>query len=98
MPPGASLVSVLPAPMLRFVMGKLRRAACLALVASSRLLLACRNVSAGAQGGLVELHVTRWKRYGHDRLYANLPDGTAVGWADVTSGTSRSCGPNTVTT
>ncbi|MEU5255285.1 nuclease-related domain-containing protein [Streptomyces longwoodensis] len=34
----------------------------------------------------MELHVTRWKRYGHDRLYANLPDGTAVGWADVTSG------------
>ncbi|MFF6824299.1 NERD domain-containing protein [Streptomyces longwoodensis] len=34
----------------------------------------------------MELHVTRWKRYGHDRLYANLPDGTAVGWVDVTSG------------
>lgn len=34
----------------------------------------------------MELHVTRWKRYGHDRLYANLPDDTAVGWADVTTG------------
>jgi hypothetical protein len=34
----------------------------------------------------VELKVTRWKRYGHDRLYANLPDGTAVGWADVRTG------------
>ncbi|MEU4926797.1 nuclease-related domain-containing protein [Streptomyces yokosukanensis] len=34
----------------------------------------------------MELHVTRWKRYGHDRLYANLPDGTAVGWADATTG------------
>ncbi|MFE0405162.1 nuclease-related domain-containing protein [Streptomyces nigra] len=34
----------------------------------------------------MELHVTRWKRYGHDRLYANLPDGTAVGWADITTG------------
>ncbi|MFD8202154.1 nuclease-related domain-containing protein [Streptomyces sp. NPDC059701] len=34
----------------------------------------------------MELHVTRWKRYGHDRLYANLPDGTAVGWADVATG------------
>jgi hypothetical protein len=34
----------------------------------------------------VELKVTRWKRYGHDRLYANLPDGTAAGWADVKSG------------
>nr|WP_221348118.1 nuclease-related domain-containing protein [Streptomyces sp. REN17] len=37
-------------------------------------------------GGLVELKVMRWKRYGRDRLYANLPDGTAVGWADVTTG------------
>ncbi|MFD4646009.1 nuclease-related domain-containing protein [Streptomyces sp. NPDC058441] len=34
----------------------------------------------------MELKVTRWKRYGHDRLYANLPDGTAVGWADVETG------------
>ncbi|WP_432752704.1 nuclease-related domain-containing protein [Streptomyces sp. JL2001] len=34
----------------------------------------------------MELEVTRWKRYGHDRLYANLPDGAAVGWADVTTG------------
>lgn len=34
----------------------------------------------------MELNVTRWKRYGHDRLYANLPDGTAVGWADATTG------------
>ncbi|MFG2459426.1 nuclease-related domain-containing protein [Streptomyces sp. NPDC048523] len=38
------------------------------------------------RGGLVELRVTRWKRYGQDRLYANLPDGTAVGWADVRTG------------
>ncbi|MFF5182241.1 nuclease-related domain-containing protein [Streptomyces sp. NPDC000345] len=38
------------------------------------------------RGGLVELKITRWKRYGHDRLYANLPDGTAVGWADVRTG------------
>lgn len=34
----------------------------------------------------MELKVTRWKWYGHDRLYANLPDGTAVGWADVRTG------------
>ncbi|MEU0370588.1 nuclease-related domain-containing protein [Streptomyces sp. NPDC006283] len=34
----------------------------------------------------MELKVTRWKRYGHDRLYANLPDGTSVGWADVRTG------------
>ncbi|MFB8777103.1 nuclease-related domain-containing protein [Streptomyces broussonetiae] len=37
--------------------------------------------------GLVDaLRVTRWKRYGHDRLYASLPDGTAVGWADCKTG------------
>jgi len=34
----------------------------------------------------VKLNVTRWKRYGRDRLYANLSDGTAVGWADVATG------------
>jgi hypothetical protein len=34
----------------------------------------------------VELRVTRWKRYGRDRLYANPPDGTAAGWADVMTG------------
>src|SRR6266540_4329692 len=33
-----------------------------------------------------ELKVVRWKRYGHDRLYANLPDGTVVGWADCETG------------
>ncbi|OXY99964.1 hypothetical protein BEK98_01850 [Streptomyces diastatochromogenes] len=35
---------------------------------------------------MVELTVTRWKRHGRDRLYANLPDGTAVGWADCKTG------------
>jgi hypothetical protein len=34
----------------------------------------------------VKFKVTRWKRYGLDRLYANLPDGTPVGWADVETG------------
>ncbi|MCX4456814.1 NERD domain-containing protein [Streptomyces sp. NBC_01728] len=34
----------------------------------------------------MELKVTRWQRFGHDRLYANLPDGTAVGWADLKMG------------
>ncbi|MFF4431528.1 nuclease-related domain-containing protein [Streptomyces sp. NPDC001513] len=33
-----------------------------------------------------ELRVTSWKRYGHDRLYVNLPDGTAVAWVDRTTG------------
>ncbi|AKN75198.1 NERD nuclease [Streptomyces sp. PBH53] len=50
------------------------------------MLLAYLQRRRGSTGGLVELHVTRWKRYGHDRLYANLPDGAAVGWADVTTG------------
>ncbi|MFE7856514.1 nuclease-related domain-containing protein [Streptomyces sp. NPDC057403] len=34
----------------------------------------------------MELRFTRWRRYGHDRWYANLPDGTPVGWADVKTG------------
>ncbi|MET8475156.1 nuclease-related domain-containing protein [Streptomyces sp. NPDC006422] len=29
-----------------------------------------------------ELSVNPWKRHGRDRLYVNLPDGTAVAWAD----------------
>ncbi|MER5772433.1 nuclease-related domain-containing protein [Streptomyces sp. NPDC001985] len=33
-----------------------------------------------------ELRVTSWKRFGHDRLYVNLPDGTAVAWADRGTG------------
>ncbi|MEV4225934.1 nuclease-related domain-containing protein [Streptomyces bobili] len=33
-----------------------------------------------------ELEIVHWKRYGHDRLYANLPDGTAAGWADCKTG------------
>ncbi|MFJ7074446.1 nuclease-related domain-containing protein [Streptomyces sp. NPDC098781] len=35
---------------------------------------------------MAELKVVRWKRHGHDRLYANLPDGTAAGWADCKTG------------
>ncbi|WP_405801279.1 NERD domain-containing protein [Streptomyces halstedii] len=34
-----------------------------------------------------ELKVTSWQLFGHDRLYVNLPDGTAIGWADLGSGT-----------
>ncbi|MFF8956192.1 nuclease-related domain-containing protein [Streptomyces sp. NPDC014894] len=33
-----------------------------------------------------KLRVTAWKRYGHDRLYVNLPDGTSVAWADRRTG------------
>lgn len=29
-----------------------------------------------------DLTVHPWKRHGKDRLYVNLPDGTAVAWAD----------------
>ncbi|MEV7198229.1 nuclease-related domain-containing protein [Streptomyces sp. NPDC093510] len=33
-----------------------------------------------------ELKVVAWKRYGQDRLYVNLPDGTSVAWADRRTG------------
>ncbi|GAA2388165.1 NERD domain-containing protein [Streptomyces glaucosporus] len=33
-----------------------------------------------------ELRVSPWKRYGHDRLYVNLPDGTSVAWYDRKTG------------
>jgi hypothetical protein len=33
-----------------------------------------------------ELRITSWKRFGHDRLYANLANGTAVAWLDCRSG------------
>lgn len=31
----------------------------------------------------------RWTRYGQDRLYVSLPDGTAVGWVDLLGGEER---------
>ncbi|WHM30790.1 nuclease-related domain-containing protein [Streptomyces sp. BPPL-273] len=34
----------------------------------------------------MELRITRWKRYGHDRWYANLSDGTPVACADAKTG------------
>ncbi|WP_406392164.1 nuclease-related domain-containing protein [Streptomyces sp. NBC_00887] len=34
-----------------------------------------------------DLKVTSWQLFGHDRLYVNLPDGTAIGWADLANGT-----------
>ena len=36
---------------------------------------------------MVQLTVVRWNLFGHDRLYANLPDGTPAGWADCRTGT-----------
>lgn len=30
-----------------------------------------------------DLTVTRWRRFGHDRLYVTGPDGEQVGWADL---------------
>ncbi|EIV96286.1 nuclease-related domain-containing protein [Frankia sp. QA3] len=30
-----------------------------------------------------ELQVTPWRRYGHDRLYVNLPDGQSAAWFDL---------------
>jgi hypothetical protein len=35
-----------------------------------------------ANGGPSDLTLNPWKRHGKYRLYANLPDGTAVAWAD----------------
>ncbi|OKI29496.1 NERD nuclease [Streptomyces sp. CB03578] len=45
-----------------------------------------RDISAELGGLVNNLKVTSWKRHGHDRLYVNLPDGTAVGWMDCKSG------------
>ncbi|MFC5251258.1 nuclease-related domain-containing protein [Streptomyces nigrescens] len=33
-----------------------------------------------------DLHVSEWKRYGHDRVYVGLPDGATVAWLDRKSG------------
>jgi hypothetical protein len=33
-----------------------------------------------------ELTVNRWKRYGKDRVYVNLGDGSRVGWLDLHTG------------
>jgi hypothetical protein len=33
-----------------------------------------------------ELTVKRWRRYGKDRLYVNLPNGERVGWVDLQTG------------
>lgn len=38
----------------------------------------------GAQVG--DLRITAWQRYGHDRLYVNLRDGTAVAYLDRATG------------
>ena len=34
------------------------------------------------------LTVKRWRRFGKDRLYVNLPDGDRVGWLDLQTGQS----------
>ena len=33
-----------------------------------------------------EVKVNRWRRYGHDRLYVSLADGTRLGWHDLRTG------------
>ncbi|MFD3756412.1 nuclease-related domain-containing protein [Streptomyces sp. NPDC058622] len=35
---------------------------------------------------MAELKVSRWRKSGHDRLYVNLPGGSAVAWADCRTG------------
>lgn len=37
-------------------------------------------------GGMSELKVRAWRRYGHDRLYVTLPSGVAVAWMDRETG------------
>jgi hypothetical protein len=37
-------------------------------------------------GAMDELTVNRWKRFGEDRLYVNLGDGSRVGWLDLQTG------------
>lgn len=35
---------------------------------------------------MTDIIITPWKRYGHHRGYAALPDGTKLGWIDVKTG------------
>lgn len=39
------------------------------------------------------LTVKRWRRYGNDRIYVSLADGSPVGWYDVVTGTSHLAEP-----
>ncbi|EFV90642.1 hypothetical protein ES5_15033, partial [Dietzia cinnamea P4] len=39
---------------------------------------------------MTEWNVRRWRRYGHDRLYASTPGGTDLGYLDLTTGRYRS--------
>lgn len=36
-----------------------------------------------------DLQVSQWRRYGHDRLYVNLPEGRSVAWFDRRTGELR---------
>jgi hypothetical protein len=36
--------------------------------------------------GVERERVSAWRRYGHDRLYLNLPSGQKVAWFDCRSG------------
>lgn len=35
---------------------------------------------------MTDIVINRWKRYGHDRAYAALADGTKLGWMDLKTG------------
>ena len=39
---------------------------------------------------MAEWNVRRWRRYGHDRLYASTPGGTDLGYLDLMTGRYRS--------
>ena len=36
-----------------------------------------------------DVRVTRWRRYGHDRLYVNSEQGEQLGWHDLTTGATH---------
>ena len=41
-----------------------------------------------------ELQVTRWSKFGHQRLYVIGPDGLKVGWHDLVTGEDTSITPS----
>lgn len=43
---------------------------------------------------MVEPSVTRWTRYGKDRLYVTAPDGRALGWYDLATNESHCTAPD----
>lgn len=42
---------------------------------------------------LPQLTLTRWRKYGKDRLYATTADGTKIGWWDLAAGECHPASP-----